>query len=57
MGMKIATLESKILIFNLLRHFKIEPSEKTPIPLGDALQYDHIAKLRGGNWLKFVPRS
>ncbi len=57
MGMKIANLEAKIIIYNLVRHFRIEPSEKTPVPLSEGLQYDHMAKIKGGNWLKFIPRS
>ncbi len=55
MGMKIARLEMKVFIFNVVRSFRVEPSEKTPVPLVQAK--DHIAKVKGGNWLKLIPRS
>ena len=55
MGMKIARLETKVLIYNMVRAFRIEPSDKTPVPL--ELSKAHFAKVSGGNWLKFIPRS
>ena len=55
MGMKLAKLEAKIVMFHVLRNFYIEPCEKTKIPL----VYDKNRPLRidGGCYLKFTLRN
>ena len=55
MGIKLARMEAKILMYTILRNFILEPCSKTQTPL----KYDSAAflKLDGGAWLKFVPRG
>ena len=54
LGMALARLETKILLFHILKSFNLEPCDKTQIPLEcDPSQF---IKILGGCWLKLVPR-
>ena len=54
-GMQIAKIEAKVLMFEILRNFSLEPCEKTQIPM--VLDDDHFGKIKGGCHIKFVPRN
>ena len=53
--MQIAKIEAKVLMFEILRNFSLEPCEKTQIPM--VLDDDHFGKIKGGCHIKFVPRN
>ena len=51
-GSRFALLETKVLLFYLLLHFKIEPIEKSQIPL--VLDRSALTlKAKGGFWFGF----
>ena len=54
-GMKLARMEAKILMFNILQNFILEPCAKTLIPL--KLDPNQFIQILGGCWLKFSPRE
>ena len=54
-GIKFARIESKVVLFQILRHFRLEVCEKTTIPL--AFSKDHFNKVAGDVWVKPVPRN
>ena len=45
----------QVLIFQMLRYFRIEPCEKTKVPVEWNPQ--GFNRIQGGNWLKLVPRE
>lgn len=54
-GMKILRLEGKAFLYHVLKNFRIEPCEKTTVPL--AWRKDHFNRLEGGTWIQLLPRS
>ncbi|CAH2105992.1 unnamed protein product [Euphydryas editha] len=55
-GSRFALCEIKMLLYQILLHIKVSPSEKTQIP--PKLSADSInPRLEGGHWLKFQMRS
>ena len=55
LGMKIALVETKIFLCEILRHFTVEPCERTTVPL--TWSKAHFNRLQGGCWLKFKRRD
>ena len=55
MGMNIATLEAKMIMYHIIRNFVIEPCEKTPIPL--VFDPDKFNRVKGGCFLKLKRRT
>ena len=53
-GYKMTALESKMLLFYLLKKFTIEPSDKLQLPM--RFDPDKMMDIQGGNWLKVTPR-
>nr|APH81385.1 cytochrome P450 CYP3024A3 [Tigriopus kingsejongensis] len=53
-GMKIAKMEAKILLYQILRNFRLEPCAQTKIPV--QWRTDHFNRIEGGCYLKLVPR-
>ena len=45
----------QMLIYQLLRHFKLERCSRTVEPL--VWDMEGIFRIKGGNWIKFVPRE
>lgn len=54
-GMQIAKIEAKVIMFEILKNYALEPCEKTKIPI--VFDDDHFAKIKGGCFLRFVPRK
>jgi len=55
MGTKIARLEGKVLLYQVLKNFRVEPVPgKTQVPL--KWSPNHFNRLDGGVFLNFVPR-
>ena len=54
-GMRIARLEAKVMIYQLLRHFRLEKGEKTKDPI--VWDKNGFNKIEGGNWIKLIPRN
>jgi len=55
LGMKMARMEMKVLVFQLLRHFRLERCEKTVYPMKFSTDFTHV--IDGGVWLRIVERS
>jgi len=55
MGMKMARMEMKVLIYHLVRHFSLEKCEKTCFPL--KFSKDMTPLIEGGTWLTVNERS
>lgn len=53
-GMQIAQMEAKILMYHVFRKFHLEPTEKTVIPI--KWRVDHFNQIDGGVKLKAVSR-
>lgn len=53
-GMQIALMEARILMYQVFRNFRLEPCEKTVIPI--KWRTDHFNRIDGGVKLKAVPR-
>ncbi|TRY76240.1 hypothetical protein TCAL_09228 [Tigriopus californicus] len=53
-GMKIAQMEAKILMYQVFRNFRLEPSESTPFP--PKWRSDHFNRIQGGCNLKLISR-
>nr|AIL94146.1 cytochrome P450 CYP3024A3 [Tigriopus japonicus] len=53
-GMKIAQMEAKILMYQVLRNFRLEPCETTVYP--PQWRNDHFNRIQGGCHLKLIPR-
>ncbi len=54
-GMRFAMMEVKLALFHLLRNFRVDPCDKTPVPI----QYQAdgiISEVKDGNWLTVTPR-
>jgi cytochrome P450 len=54
-GMGIAKLEVKVLLFHLLRNFKLQLAPRTTVP--PVWAKDHFIKIEGGVWVKLQKRS
>ena len=54
-GMKIARIEAKVVMFQVLRHFRLETCEKTPVPL--QWSSTEFNKVEGGCWVRPVARQ
>ncbi|KAH8359122.1 hypothetical protein KR093_004467, partial [Drosophila rubida] len=55
-GSRFALLESKAVIYYMLRDFRIAPSEKSCIPMV-LVPYGYQLKPKNGFWLKLFPRN
>jgi cytochrome P450 len=54
-GMGIARLEIKVLLFHLLRNFRVRLAQRTKVPPEWAK--DHFIRLEGGLWVKLQRRD
>ncbi|KAJ8728450.1 hypothetical protein PYW08_016835 [Mythimna loreyi] len=55
-GSRFALCELKVMVYQLLRHMEVSPSEKTCIPAKLATDNFNI-RLKGGHWLRFRLRK
>ena len=55
LGMKISKLESKALIYEILRSFEVEPCSKTSVPI--KWSKVHVNRLEEGTWVTLKPRE
>ncbi|XP_062563384.1 probable cytochrome P450 9f2 [Armigeres subalbatus] len=55
-GSRLALMEVKVIVYNLLKDFSIEASEKTQIPLKMAKNFFAL-QAEKGVWLEFKPRK
>ena len=55
LGMKIARQEAKVAMFQMLKNFRLETCDRTTTPL--QWNMEHVNRLKGGTWLKLVPRE
>lgn len=55
-GSRLALMEVKVIIYNLLKDFSLEPSEKTEIPLKMSKNMFALQS-ENGVWLEFKPRK
>lgn len=49
-------MEVKVVLYYLLKSFKLEPSAKTKVPIEFSVSSTQI-EVKDGNFLKFVPRN
>nr|BBE49548.1 cytochrome P450 monooxygenase [Adoxophyes honmai] len=55
-GSRFALCEVKVMVYQLLQHMKVEPSEKTTIPV--QLAKDSLGiRIKGGHWLHLTARN
>ena len=54
MGMKMAKMETKVVLYHIIKNFVVQPSEKTQVPV--KINPNGFARILGGNSLVFKAR-
>nr|BBE49550.1 cytochrome P450 monooxygenase [Adoxophyes honmai] len=55
-GSRFALCEVKVMVYQLLQHMRVEPSEKTPIPVKLSTESFNL-RMKGGHWLRLRARN